>query len=241
MFFFGPPDINKMLAQRNVNRLIKALNYHKDKYIQMNAIKALGKLGDKRAVEPLVSILIISNGNYHRENPALGEYAILALGDIGDAGAVKPLIDSMTFNSPLGAVVKSLVKIGTPAVEPLISALRTQEDWDIKIRTIEALGKIGDIRAVKPLVYAYKETDQPSPYYKRDTSGSTCETIEKYNRLQELLFKQTINNRRTEIVYAVRRIGQSSTPILRELLEDNDMVIQAIATILLKDLSGNKS
>lgn len=44
-----------------------------------------------------------------------------------------------------------LVRIGAPAVEPLIAVLRT-ESWQVRRHAARALGQIGDTRAVKPLI-----------------------------------------------------------------------------------------
>jgi HEAT repeat protein len=232
MSLFGPPDIKKMLARLNVNGLIRALDYHKNKNIQIEAIEALGELGDKRAVEPLISRLLTSNEGYnHREYHAL----IHALGNIGDVRAIKPLIDAYEFG-PKDDVVESLVKIGTPVVEPLIFALLKQNDRSIKVCAVRALGKIGDRRAVKPLVYAYKETRNDPVYHANIPPGSGT-TTEGYERIEELSSESAINAYRCEITYAVRNIGQSSIPILRELLFDKDDVIQVIAKILLDKLN----
>jgi len=53
-----------------------------------------------------------------------------------------------------------LPELGEPAVEPLIEALKYKdwyEDWYVREEAAEALGKIGDIRAVKPLIEALKD------------------------------------------------------------------------------------
>ena len=47
----------------------------------------------------------------------------------------------------------ALVRIGAPAVEPLIQTLK-DENRNIRWRAAEALGKIGDARAVEPLIQA---------------------------------------------------------------------------------------
>jgi hypothetical protein len=54
--------------------------------------------------------------------------------------------------------VAALVKIGTPAVEPLIKAM-VGDGKKIHRRAIESLGKIGDSRAVEPLIQALEDED----------------------------------------------------------------------------------
>ena len=53
--------------------------------IQESAVRALGDLGDERAVEPLIGLL-------SHEDSDIQYYAVQALGDLGDERAVEPLI-----------------------------------------------------------------------------------------------------------------------------------------------------
>jgi HEAT repeat protein len=63
MPLFGPPNIDKLKAKRDVKGLIKALGYEraavKDKAegVRYYAARALGQIGDARAVEPLIAML----------------------------------------------------------------------------------------------------------------------------------------------------------------------------------------
>lgn len=77
-----------------------------------------------------------------------------ALGKIG-VPAVEPLIAALKDRNMQKATTEALRKIGTPAVEPLIAALRNQE-IDVCKAAAEVLGKIGDARAVEPLIVAFK-------------------------------------------------------------------------------------
>jgi len=52
----------------------------------------------------------------------------------------------------------ALGKIGKPAVEPLIAALK-DKDSRVRYSAAWALGKIGDKRAVEPLIAALKDKD----------------------------------------------------------------------------------
>jgi HEAT repeat protein len=86
MALFGPPDIEKEKRKRNVNGLIKALGYQKDMSIRLEAARALGELGDARAVDPLIQILDPDMQKFMREAAAK------ALGEIGDIRAIEPLL-----------------------------------------------------------------------------------------------------------------------------------------------------
>ena len=51
------PNVEKMSAQKNIKGLIKALNHQKDAEVRQHAARALGEIGDVRAVEPLIAAL----------------------------------------------------------------------------------------------------------------------------------------------------------------------------------------
>src|SRR5207249_3256122 len=57
------------------------------------------------------------------------------------------------------AAIEALGKIGIPAVESLIAALRKQE-IDVRQAAAEALGQIGGVHAVEPLIAAFKDDSQ---------------------------------------------------------------------------------
>ena len=112
------------------------------------------KIGDARAVEPLIAAL-----NDSKSDVRLA--AADALAKIGDARAVQPLIAALYTTH---GAAEALVKIGTPAVEPLIAALkmprRTMKEWlmrDVDFRVHrEALAALVEIGtpAVEPLIAA---------------------------------------------------------------------------------------
>ena len=142
--------------------------------LEINEVVAdtLGTLGDVRAVEPLISVL--SNDS---------EAVARTLGILGDARAVGPLIKILgeIFDRPrppnhyyyvhrfslldkdISAFIVALIKLDdTHAVELLIKALDDKEDNDAVLRgfrrgAAEALGNIGDARAVEPLIKALGE------------------------------------------------------------------------------------
>lgn len=129
MNLFGPPDVEKMKARRDVNGLIKALGYQKGdswnaKNIRHYAAHALGELGDPRAVEPLIAALGDSDFMVRM-------FAAEALAKIGNRRAVEPLSAALR-------------------AEPLIAALQ-EEEWDVRKTAAEALISIyrqGQIKEV---------------------------------------------------------------------------------------------
>jgi len=83
-----------------------------------SAIEALGRIGDSRAVEPLIAALKDEDVNVRWP-------AARALGEIKDTRAIKPLIAALKDAEWIvrEAAAEALIKIGAPAVEPLIAAL----------------------------------------------------------------------------------------------------------------------
>jgi HEAT repeat protein len=158
-----------------VEPLIAALGDERSDMRQA-AAKALGAIGDARAMEPLIAALKDKDSAVRKAaaealdhlgwKPAQDESAgwywmakhdwdkCVALGAL----AVEPLIAALKDeNSDVRqAAAKALGKIGDPrAVEPLIAAL-SDESSDVRYAAAEALGKIKDPRAVEPLIAAHQ-------------------------------------------------------------------------------------
>ena len=150
---FGPPDVDKLKAKRDVTSLIKALAYQKDSLVRWLAAEALGNLGDARAVEPLIAALKDSDSSVRQR-------AAEALGKLRDTRAVEPLITALKDRDSYvrQRAADALDKIGAPAIELFITALK-DSDSDVRQRAAEALWQIGDARAVEPLIAALKDSD----------------------------------------------------------------------------------
>jgi hypothetical protein len=75
-----------------------------------------------------------------------------ALGEVGTPKATEPLIDSINdWNKEMRqAVISALVKIGTPAVYPLIHTLKDPDEV-VRVGAVTTLGLIGHVRALEPL------------------------------------------------------------------------------------------
>ena len=126
--------------------------------VRKRAAENLGGSRDKRAVDPLVAALADPAGGVRSR-------AAEALGKIGDARAVEPLVSALKESGPEDSFLsgaqrqrRSERSVNARAVEPLGAALRDSGPGDsvrfVRRAAAEALGKIGDARAVKPLLVA---------------------------------------------------------------------------------------
>jgi HEAT repeat protein len=100
----------------------------------------------------------------------VSSHAVSTLGAMGDARAVEPLIahlaDSYVMMAHLAdsyvmmkqEIPKSLAKIGLPAVDALLTALKDR-NGGVRCLAAETLGMIGDARAIAPLISALNDDD----------------------------------------------------------------------------------
>jgi HEAT repeat protein len=96
------------------------------------------------------------------KDPTVQYDAAEALGEIGDSVAVGPLITALENDEISGVRWKAAValsKIGTPAVDALIGALRHDDD-DVRWKAAIALGEIGDPRSINPLLILLCDEDR---------------------------------------------------------------------------------
>jgi len=109
-------ELGTIIDSRAVLLLINALR-DTDSYVRGQAARALGKIKDIRAVKPLIDVL-------DDDFICVREEAATALGDIKDVLAVDPLINFLKKDDTYAReeASKSLMKIGLPAISPLINA-----------------------------------------------------------------------------------------------------------------------
>ena len=114
------------------------------------------KMKTEGNIDGLINALNDNDKNVHCS-------AVRALGEIGGSQAVEPLLSAIKYDDNyydmVGTrmpLVEALVKIGIPAVNQLIAAMKS-EDWRARWTATVALGKIGDTRAVGHLIVALKD------------------------------------------------------------------------------------
>ncbi len=172
MPLFGSPNIEKLKERRNVDGLIKALS-HKDAAIRRDAARALGVLGDQRAVEPLGNLLLYSHGKAEVRGAAAA-----ALGELGSHAAQQVLriaLDSDSARSVRAAAATALQKT-LPAedgerVSPQASVRQRHANVDsaiiglasknprVRERAIQAFVEVKDVGAVDQIITILEEHD----------------------------------------------------------------------------------
>jgi len=105
---------------------------------------------DPRTIAPLIAAL-------NDTDDIVGEMAAHILGELKERRAIMPLIATLRKTGAReGAGVAALIKIGEPAVVPLIGALRDKEPL-ARRGAANALGHLRDSRAVEPLMAALRD------------------------------------------------------------------------------------
>ena len=166
------PDLIRLLADPN-------------SYVKNTAIDALNRIGEP-ATAPLLEILDTKARNLipDEDTGFTTEYqyiasayidglwmkkyrigtlsaAIQALGLLKSGDGVEPLIDELANEELQDKALAALVEMRGVAVLPMIDALKNGTD-EIRVKVADALGQIGDRRAIVPLIEAldsdpYKE------------------------------------------------------------------------------------
>jgi HEAT repeat protein len=243
--------------------------------VYLSAAKALGEIGDERAVEPLIGVLsdddsgasrfaACSQNNHRRVRYTTAE----ALGKIGDARAVEPLIGVLSDNEQevrkcaaealdkIGWVPgtdgqraayliavedwESLVEWGGAAVEPLIEALSDENHCrntlyirSLRAAAAEALGKIGDARAVEPLIGMLGDEDSDVRYDAAEALGKIGDV-----RAVEPLIKALEEGNPSAATEALAKIteanikGKEKENVLRFLESDDPAMVMMGASML---------
>ncbi len=162
--------------------LIKTMD-HRRLPIRKNAIKALARTRDERAIEPLIAVVkesmprktrLRKDGDWsvrpdlaealRQLVPKDGDWGVRwgaeALGQLRDVGAVGALLTALLKDADWGVqrnLAEVLGQLGEAwVVEPLIVALQEGSDGERR-GAAAALGELGDTQAVAPLIVALQD------------------------------------------------------------------------------------
>ncbi|UCE73239.1 MAG: HEAT repeat domain-containing protein [Methanomassiliicoccales archaeon] len=125
-------------------------------------INEIKELGDLSLVNKEYNYLIDNLINLLRDKNFHNRWVVAAvLGQIGDVRTIKPLIATLRDDDDWYVrkmVSGALAKIGDDAVEPLIETLK-DEDPRVRCWASYTIGKIGALRAMRPLITLLREED----------------------------------------------------------------------------------
>ncbi len=191
------------------------------------AAQALGKLGDERAIVPLMSIL-----NDKKENYRLRLACAEALGKLGNIQAVTPLVDILNDEREKSvylkeSAAKALGMLGDiRALEPLLDVLESKRGIldkfnFLKEQVVEAIGRIGgrSTKATSSLLRVLKD-ESSSIRLAAVEALSNLGDPSVLDSLQELIFDHD-DDVALATVSAVYHLG--GEPAVRELLEKDNL------------------
>lgn len=146
--------------------------------------------------------------------------AAMALGTTADADAVSALAAQLVSEPDFfvrEALVWALVRIGAPAVDPMI-ALLAHPDAPIRTQAAHALSKLGDVRAVPALRDALHD-DTESVVQKAVYALGVLRQVSVLPALLDLLDRQS-TSLRNALHDALLAFGAASIPALTSRLAD---------------------
>ncbi len=259
------PGIRKLFDARDIQGLIDILESpDEDIVFRRQAVIALGKTGDERAINPLIRALddedrmipyaaLTSLGeiglpafshllNFLKitDNEKLVEWmAKSAFGKIGEP-ALKTLTEAL-LNAPEprlrknAAIILGLIK-NKSAVQPLIECLK-DEDAEVRARSADALGEIGAGEAVEPLIEALKDDDDEV----RISAARALGEIGDVRAAESLI--EALYNRSWEVQQiaadALGKIGgKKVVQALIEKLKTGDEIVRMSASYSLGETGG---
>jgi HEAT repeat protein len=206
----------------------------KDLEVRLDAVRCLGKLGDARAVEPLIATL-------KDEDWIVGWFAAQALGQIGDPQAVEPLIAALkdTEMHVRRFAAEALRQFGdSRAVQPLIAALK-DETGDVRCAAAQALGQIGDSRAVQPLIATLKDEE-------RDVCCAAARALGQIGDSRAVrpliaILKDETGDVRQAAAWALEKIGAPAVEPLIAILKDEAMDMRQAAARALGRIGDSRA
>jgi len=233
MLHLGPPNVKEMEEKSNVEGLIKALSNTKYADVRWQAANALGKIGDKRAVEPLIDAFADSPEDVRKS-------AVDALGQIGDERAVNALIAALNDKDQdvRKSTVDALGQIGDErAVNALIAALN-DKDEDVRKSVNYALGRIGYDHAAKAVIETLKNMDLKDLDW--DVWRSVFSSLERFGWRPE--------GGREEAIYWITKrrwhscigIGEAAIEPLIAALNDKEADVRQSAIVALKNFGSKR-
>jgi len=166
MGIFGPPNIERMKAHKNIKDLIKLMQSAKDSRLCTEAARALGEIGDASAIQPLLNV-------FWSEDHYFSDVAAAALVELARRTKEIDLTARLLHDWTDALEPQGLVYSGSSVhydgddeefnwqwAKEDRRRVRSREIWDMgagrRQAAARALGELGDPRAVDPLLQCLK-------------------------------------------------------------------------------------
>jgi len=192
--------------------------------IRKKAAWALGRIGDgreRRVVSQLINAL-------RDTNEEVAEEATIALGRLGKI-SLRPLLSCLEDDRErvYRSAVRALSLIGEPIVERLIEVLdNEQQNPRIRRGVAEALGEIGDVRAIPHLIDIFHTRDADLKQAAEIALGKMGKPA-----VEPLIAALPTQDVETALgaVEALRRIGEAAIPYLIDALDGEGPEVRGAA------------
>jgi HEAT repeat protein len=154
----SPPSGDWPMRQSTVDQFLEQLQSAEEPWQRYDAAKALGQLGDARAVAPLLACL-------HDPESPVRWGAVQALGQLGDARAVAPLLASCCepgglISTAADAALRQLsTALGSAAFIAAVEPALQHADPCVRTAAARALYLLRDGRAVAPLLTCLRDQE----------------------------------------------------------------------------------
>ncbi|MDD1701415.1 MAG: HEAT repeat domain-containing protein [Methanoregula sp.] len=183
---------------------------------------------EKKGVDELINAL------HNNTDPKVRRYAAYLLGKAKNPRAIRPLAEALADfdKSVREQVMLALVETGKAATDSLEAEMNDPK-WQARYRAAEALGKIADEKAIKPLVMGLKDNRDHVRYM----AAKGLKTIGDSEAIDPLICLLKDNNRfvRLMTVRALTALGGDKVnAALKEagVSETDDEIRNAIAEAL---------
>lgn len=206
----------------------------KDELLRQLSASALGEIGDRKAIKPLISCL-------RDNNLQIRVSAASSLCKMGEE-VVEPLLEALRESRPevREACAGALGQIGDKrAVEPLIKLL-SDKNFTVRKAATWALGRIDDERTLKPLLPIVEDED-PSVREAAAWALGKKGNVEAIDSLVSLLKDDSLEVRKAA-AGSLGNIGSSrAVNALKSMLEEEDEQVQKSVIVALGDIRSARS
>jgi len=236
---------------------LRAVLHDDDPSLRASTALTLGQLGDERAAESLAEALKDDDELVRRraisalgriwelpplvrlgdDGEAVRGRAASALGRRGDMRAVQPLIATLRDRDEAvcANAAMSLGYLGNvQAVEPLVSVLLTREEPTARMRATEALGRLGDRRAVGPLIVALEDQERNVRWSAVKALGG----LRAEQAIASLLEMFEDQDMQDMVATALAQIGRPATLSLMAALKEGEREVRTGAARALGQIGG---